>query len=126
MKGIVLSKGIGIGKAHIFKKPQYEIPKDSAGDIKSEMEVYERALHKTSAEIESLIQKAKEDKQDETSAVFEAHLFMLQDPQLDEEIKGLVFNQGYNIVHAVHCAKIKFMVMMLTIEDDYFKEPQKT
>ncbi len=122
MKGLIVSKGIGLGKAFLYEKDELVITEDKIQNTAEAIQQYESALLKTKKQLEMKISMCKGRGQVETAEVFEAHLLILQDPELDGDIRRTVTEEGYNLAYCIKEAKKKFMDMMLAIDDVYFQE----
>ncbi len=87
LKGIPASPGIAIGPAFLYGKEEFVIYKRKITDeeIPSEIAKFEEALIKTRQEILEL-QKTLSQKGASSAKIFEAHLLLLEDRMLIEEV----------------------------------------
>ena len=88
LKGIPAAPGINIGKAYLLGHEEYLVQKRSISedDIPLEISRFEDALIKTRKEILSLHEKVSEGMGTEHAEIFDAHLLVLEDRMLIEEV----------------------------------------
>jgi phosphoenolpyruvate-protein phosphotransferase (PTS system enzyme I) len=122
-KGNAVSKGIGMGYAYIYK--QYVATKHeiliSAGKVDEEISAYQTTRQQAEREIEG-IRQFLENKKDEKSKIFTAHLDILNDVAIAEEIENFIKNEHYSYPYAIHTVYDMFIEMLSQVEDDLIKE----
>jgi len=132
-KGNAVSKGIGIGRAYIYKPYIPHIREEfiSDSDIDKELETYEKVKHQAQKEI-SNIQKFLEENDDDKSKIFDAHLEILNDILIAEEmnkpIKGVLITRYSGKRYEMSISNIKEMlevpILGIIPEEDSIKESQ--
>ncbi|HBE78496.1 MAG TPA: phosphoenolpyruvate--protein phosphotransferase, partial [Firmicutes bacterium] len=122
--GIIGSGGIAIGRAYILKKETVTINKDFIDDnrLNEELNQVDEAVELTKAQIARIKERASEDFSAEEVAIFEAHLMILEDPELINGIKELIINEKLHSSNAAAKVIENFMGMFSNIEDEYLKE----
>ncbi len=122
--GIIGSGGIAIGRAYILKKETVTINKDLIDDnrLNAELNQVDEAVELTKAQIARIKERASEDFSAEEAAIFEAHLMILEDPELINGIKELIINEKLHSANAATKVIENFMDMFSNIEDEYLKE----
>jgi len=122
-KGHAVSKGIGIGHAYLYK--QYVAVNSEAlikeSQIDQELLQYQNTRAQAEKEIES-IKMFLEKKPDDKFMIFAAHLEILNDIMIAEEIKNYIIRDKYSYPYAIHKVYDKFIEMLSTVKDDLFKE----
>lgn len=122
-KGNAVSKGIGIGFAYLYK--QYVAVKTETlileSQVDSEVLKYQKTRAQAEREIEG-IRQFLEDKKDEKSKIFTAHLDILNDVAIAEEIENFIRNEKYSYPYAIHSVYDMFIGMLSAVEDDLIKE----
>lgn len=127
LRGLPISKGIGIGSPIFFFNPDDEIPEISIAkkEIDKEVERYRRALCLSRQDVEGLQQMSLHEGPPEIVAILGAHLEMLQDPLMttviEEKIRELQRNTESVVHHLIEEYKHKFS----TLKDHYFQERVK-
>lgn len=122
MKGIVVSKGIGIGRAYVLKEQQFQIPIKSKLDPTLEQEALDAAIESVRNDIEKTKVLAAESIGKSAVEILDAHLMFLDDPEFYQRIKTLLANEGFTAAFATEQVKNEFVSIMEALEDDYLKE----
>lgn len=88
-KGIAASPGISIAPAFLFIDDTTEIPRYhiSVEGVSDELARYHEASLLARREIEALRDRARHEAGEEQAAIFDAHLMMLEDPEVLEQIE---------------------------------------
>ena len=121
-KGIGVSSGISIGKVQIVNHKKVEILQKNIIDVEVEVSRYDEAIAISKVEIEAIIKTTKEQMSEEHGQIFEAHLLMLQDPQLYSEVKNYIINEKTNSEYALQKVSSMFIDMFKTMNDEYMRE----
>ncbi|VTU07096.1 phosphoenolpyruvate-protein phosphotransferase [Actinobacillus indolicus] len=122
--GIAASPGIVFGKALVLKEEPIVLntKKITAAQIEAEKAKFFAGREKAAAQLTAIKEKARRTLGEEKEAIFEGHLMILEDEELEEEILGYVEE---NLVTAdVAASKIIDMqaTMLAEIDDEYLKE----
>ncbi|HPB08039.1 MAG TPA: phosphoenolpyruvate--protein phosphotransferase, partial [Rectinema sp.] len=123
IKGIGVSPGVAIAPAFVYIDdsgiiPQYHI---SAEDVQSEMARFHEASLLAKKEIEALRDRAKKEAGEEQAAIFDAHIMMLDDPVLLEQIELSLKEKQFNVEAAVLSFESE-MVNKLSSSQDPLKQ----
>ncbi|MBU1077340.1 MAG: phosphoenolpyruvate--protein phosphotransferase [Spirochaetes bacterium] len=124
LKGIPVSPGIAIGKAHIFDEEKYIIPKYKIEleSIQKEITKFNQALQKTKNELKK-IQKVFTDKiKNEKLDFFKMHLLILDDPYLKDSVLIEIAENNKNAEWALYDVMSKHINSLSNIEDEYLSE----
>jgi phosphotransferase system enzyme I (PtsI) len=102
-KGIAVSPGVSIAPAFIFVDDSAEIPQYhiTVADVQSELARFREASLLAKKEIETLRDHAKKEAGEEQAAIFDAHLMMLDDPELLEQIEHSLNDNLFNVESAI-------------------------
>lgn len=119
IKGIPVSPGVTIAPAFVFADdasdiPEYAIEPDH---VPEEIARYHEASRLARQEIEALRDKAKSEAGEEQAAIFDAHLMMLEDPDVLERIEREI-NETLRNVEAVLLAFETEMIETLSSSPD--------
>lgn len=118
MQGIAASPGIAIGKVLVLA--------DEAAEGKvcvhiDQQQAFQQALAVSKTEIAALRAKVSSRSGDDTAAVFDAHLLMLEDPSLLDPISQAI-EEGANAVAAVQGASQALAAVFAELDDEYMRE----
>lgn len=122
IKGISASNGITIGKAFILKKDDFEITKKIVKNEKEENKRFITTLEKAKVQISKIMEDTKEKLGEEKSKIFEAHLFMLDDPEFTGKVSEKILKQKINAEYALKSTSEELVAIFEQIEDDYMRE----
>lgn len=124
LKGIAASPGIGIGKVLVLGKEELVPPKlkISHEDIAREIYRLEEALIETRKEISLLQKKILNELGFDHAKVFEAHLLVLEDRVLIEDIIQQIKTKKINVEYAFAQSIKKYIDTLLRLEDEYLRE----
>lgn len=122
-KGSAVSHGIGIGKAYIYQQyiPQIEKEIIDSKLINLEIDQYKKTKEIARGEI-TQIKQLLLDKEDSKSAIFDAHLEMLNDSVLYDETIALIENKRYAYPYAIKIAFDKYIDMLSQSDNQFMNE----
>lgn len=124
LRGLPISRGIGIGLPLFFSTTDDEVLEISISQnkIEDEVERYRQALQLSRQDVERLQQLSLNDGPPEIVNILGAHLEMLQDPLMttvmEEKIRSICKNPEFVIVNVIDEYKKRFR----SIKDGYFQE----
>ena len=124
LRGIPASPGIKIGKAYLLGREEYHIPKNSVTekDIPNEISRFEDALIQTRKEIIDLQKKIAEAMGTEHAEIFDAHLLVLEDRMLIEEVISRVKKEKLAVDFIFSEVLKKYAEVFSRMEDEYLRE----
>lgn len=124
LKGVPAASGIAYGPAFILDKVEFILPKRTimANEVNSEIARFEEALNKARQEIHLLKEKINEEMGVNKAQIFDAHLLILEDPTLIEQVyKGIKENK-YSAEYVFSKVIKKYVRAFAEIPDEYLKE----
>ncbi|EYB69219.1 phosphoenolpyruvate-protein phosphotransferase [Deinococcus phoenicis] len=121
LTGIAASPGLGVGPAFVLLPPDLTFETRSGQDAAAERARLEAALAASRADIERIRERARASLGDEHAAIFDAHLLLLSDPELDAAITAGL-NGGLNAEAALVGASDTFITMFESLDDPYLRE----
>ena len=124
MKGIGVSEGIAVGKAHLVEReriaiPRRLIPRDR---VENEVERFHQALERAKsvlAQIKELVLTAESR---EPAFIIDAHLMMLEDELLVEGTVKLIREAGINAEWALRRKVASLVASFTRMSDPYLRE----
>jgi len=117
-KGIAASPGIAIAKAIVVKQEKYVPPLSTVTDTEAEWIRYQAALQAAKGEIEQIHQLTIEKLGEQHAEIFEGHLLILDDPDLNDGIEAAIKEESYNAEYALHTTAQQFIRMLLELDDE--------
>ncbi len=122
LKGIAASAGIAIAKAYRLQEPPLNIEKKEVSDKKTEIERFKAAIAKAKAELEKIKEHAHTALGADKAAIFSAHILVLSDPELLDNVKNKIENEGINAEAAMKETSEMFVTMFESMDNEYMKE----
>ncbi len=122
LKGIAASSGITIAKAYKLEVPQVTIVKTEVEDSAAEVEKFQKAINESREDIEKIKEKASSKLSEEELEIFDAHLMVVDDPALSEEVINMINNDHVNAEYALDVVANNYIAMFDALEDEYMKE----
>ena len=124
ISGILASPGIAFGKALLLQEDDIVLNKTPISDNQVEAEVkrFFDARNKSSEQLEGIKQKALETFGEEKEAIFEGHIMLLEDEELEEEILALIKSDKMSADFAIYTVIEEQAVALESLDDDYLKE----
>lgn len=124
LQGIAVSPGIAIGEALVldnegFRIPRRFLPRDA---VEEELARLDRALTAAVAEVEHNRKQVADQLGDEYAAIFSAHIQMLRDPRLHEEIEEMIRARHYSPEYAVSRALRRYAKVFQSLKGQYMAE----
>jgi len=124
LKGIAAASGISIGPAYKIGKEEFVVAKYAIREeeIPLQIQMFEEALIKTRREIIDLQKRISADMGQEEAQIFDAHLLVLEDRMLIEEVISRLKNGHLNVAYVFSEVLKKYIQVFSNIEDEYLKE----
>ncbi|MGI8967172.1 MAG: phosphoenolpyruvate--protein phosphotransferase, partial [Limisphaerales bacterium] len=123
-KGIPVSAGICRGKILVLGKSEVSIPRNeiSESELSPQIERLEKALLQTRRQILEVQRQVSEGIGADHATIFDAHLLVLEDPVLIEEVTRLMQEKKVNVEFAFHQFAEKYAATLSKIDDEYLRE----
>ena len=123
-KGIAAAPGISVGKALRIDKEDLIVPKTAIRqeDVPFQIQLFEEALIQTRREIIELQKRIATEMGQDQAQIFDAHLLVLEDRMLIEEVISRLKNELLNVAYIFHEVLKKYIDVFSKIEDEYLKE----
>jgi phosphoenolpyruvate-protein phosphotransferase (PTS system enzyme I) len=125
LRGIPVSPGVCRGKIVVLHDersdsiPRYPI---SLADIPDHIGRLEQALLKTRHQLLAVQEKVSAGIGSKDASIFEAHLLLLEDPILLDEVRRFIEKESVNIEYAFSAAADKLAKAFASIDDEYLRE----
>ena len=124
LKGIAAAGGISIGPAYKLGSEEFIVLRQAIAweDIPIQIQLFEEALIKTRREIIEMQKRISLDMGQEEAQIFDAHLLVLEDRMLIEEVISRLKKEQLNVAYIFSEVLKKYISVFLKIEDEYLKE----
>lgn len=124
LKGIAAASGISIGQAYKIGKEEFVITREPIReeDIPVQIQLFEESLIKTRREIIELQKRINAEMGQEEAEIFDAHLLVLEDRMLIEEVISRLKKERVNVAYIFSGVLKKYIDVFFRIEDEYLKE----
>ncbi|MCP4649875.1 MAG: phosphoenolpyruvate--protein phosphotransferase [PVC group bacterium] len=124
IKGVAASPGIAIGRVYLWDSEDYNIHtypvKESS--LATEIVRFEEALIKTRAEIIDIQKKLSKEMGVEHAEIFNAHLLVLEDRMLIEEVINKIKKERVNVERIFVEVLKKYCDIFSKMDDEYLRE----
>lgn len=121
-KGIGASPGVALGKALVVEHSELVIEKKSIDNVEAEIAKLENAVAVSKEELVKVKEKASEELGAEEAEIFEAHLLVLEDPELIGSAIDKIKTENVNAEYALNEIKEMFVSMFESMDNEYMKE----
>jgi|CZKM01.1.fsa_nt_gi phosphotransferase system enzyme I (PtsI) len=123
-RGIPVSTGVCRGKILVLGRARPTIAQRHVADadLAEEVNRLEKALVQTRHQILEVQHKVSEGMGAQEGGIFEAHLLVLEDRTLLDEVVRVIQQQKVNAEHAFHMVAERYAAMLSAIEDEYLRE----
>ncbi|MFS2222152.1 phosphoenolpyruvate-protein phosphotransferase PtsI [Pantoea sp. B65] len=124
ISGILASPGIAFGKALLLKEDEIVInrKKISAEHVDQEVQRFLDGRSKAAEQLEAIKIKAGETFGEEKEAIFEGHIMLLEDEELEQEIIALIKDEHASADAAAHSVIEGQAKALEELDDEYLKE----
>ena len=123
-RGIAVSAGVCRGKAVVLHHARHaivrrELPLET---VPAEVKRFEHALVRTRQQITEVQRRVADTMSSSEADIFDAHLLMLEDRVLIEEVIKIIHEQKANADFAFHTASDRYIAVLEAVEDEYLRE----
>ncbi|MCF6408697.1 phosphoenolpyruvate--protein phosphotransferase [Pseudalkalibacillus salsuginis] len=120
--GIGASAGIAIAKVFKLENPALEIVKTTINNPEQEVERFKEAISQSKTELEVIKDHAEKELGEDKAAIFAAHLLVLQDPELIDNVTSKINEDKTNAESALDEVSGMFISMFENMDNEYMKE----
>ena len=117
-KGIAASPGIAVGKALVLKKENIIIERNKIDDLEKEKSRFREAIKVSRTQIEMIKEKAGE----EQGNIMDAHIMILEDPELSSNVDDKIQSENINVEAALDDVLNLFISIFESMDNEYMKE----
>ena len=121
-KGTGASPGIALGKALVIEHSELVIEKKTIENIDKEIQKLESAVKVSKEELTKVKEKALAELGEHEAEIFEAHLLVLEDPELIGSAISKIRDEKVNADYALNEIKEMFVAMFESMDNEYMRE----
>ncbi|PTH71264.1 phosphoenolpyruvate--protein phosphotransferase [Staphylococcus agnetis] len=122
MKGIAASDGVAIAKAYMLIEPDLSFSETTTNDTEAEVLKFNEALKNSKIELTKIRNNAEEQLGPDKAAIFDAHLLVLDDPELIQPIEAKIRDEKASAPHALTEVTQNFIMIFESMDNEYMKE----
>ena len=124
LRGIPVSNGVCRGKIVVLGKTHDAAPRKeiSETDVAQEIQRLEHALVQTRHQIQEVQRKVADALGAKDASIFDAHMLVLEDPTLIDEVIRLIQEQRINAEPAFQQVAEKYAATLNNMHDEYLRE----
>lgn len=120
--GTGASPGIALGKALVIEHSELVIEKRNISNIEEEIQKLENAVKVSKDELTKVKEKALVELGEHEAEIFEAHLLVLEDPELVDSAISKIRDEKVNADYALNEIKEMFVAMFESMDNEYMRE----
>ncbi|MDR0846047.1 MAG: phosphoenolpyruvate--protein phosphotransferase [Lactobacillales bacterium] len=120
--GIAASDGVAVAPVYKLVQPDLSFDRKEVADTALEIERLDKALEVSKGELQQIRDKAATSLGEEEAKVFDAHMLVLEDPEMVGQIKSAITDTRINAEAALTDVSDMFIGIFETMEDAYMKE----
>lgn len=122
MEGIGVSPGIVIGKVLLKEEKQIIIEKKDIISYEEEIQRFKMAIENSKSEIQDIYNNVLKNIGESEASIFEAHLMILEDPEMLEQIEKKIEDNKVNAEWALKEISEMFISIFEDMDNEYMKE----
>src|SRR5881394_1314202 len=123
-RGIPVSAGVCRGKVLVIRRNRPMVTKRTLAEaeVPEEINRLERAISETRTQIQAVQDRVVTAMGAKEASIFDAHLLVLEDRTLLDEVVRAIQHDKANAEHAFHSVAERYAAMLAAIDDDYLRE----
>ena len=122
IKGIAASDGVAIAKAYLLVEPDLSFTNEKITDTDAEIKKFRNALEASKIELTKIRNNAEKSLGADKAAIFDAHLLVLDDPELIQPIEDKIANEKVNAPKALNEVTTQFITIFESMDNEYMRE----
>ncbi|HCY1316327.1 TPA: phosphoenolpyruvate--protein phosphotransferase [Staphylococcus aureus] len=123
IKGIAASDGVAIAKAYLLVEPDLTFDKnEKVTDVEGEVAKFNNAIEASKVELTKIRNNTEVQLGADKAAIFDAHLLVLDDPELIQPIQDKIKNENANAATALTDVTTQFVTIFESMDNEYMKE----
>ncbi|PWZ83164.1 phosphoenolpyruvate--protein phosphotransferase, partial [Staphylococcus pseudintermedius] len=119
---IAASDGVAIAKAYLLVEPDLSFSNEKTDQPEAEVQKFNEALNNSKIELTKIRNHAEEQLGADKAAIFDAHLLVLDDPELIQPIEEKIKNESASAPQALTEVTQNFITIFESMDNEYMKE----
>jgi phosphotransferase system enzyme I (PtsI) len=116
------SPGISIARTLVIKSEEIKIEQDHVSDAAMELSRFMKAVEQSAEQIKALQTKTLTKLGQDKAQIFEAHLMLLQDPELIEAVESKIQHNKLKSTKALNEVADSFIAIFEAMDQEYLRE----
>jgi len=123
-QGIGVSAGVSQARVVVLGKSTHTVTRQpiTEGQVSAEIQRFEQALVQTRHQLIEVQKRLAEKTGGDYASIFEAHLLVLDDPELNNEVLRRIQKDRLNAEFAYHSVAEGFATSLAAVDDEYLRE----
>ncbi|TDM12361.1 phosphoenolpyruvate--protein phosphotransferase [Macrococcus lamae] len=122
LNGIGASDGVAIAKAYLLVEPDLSYTNDTVSDSEAEVVKFKAAINQSKVELTQIRNNAEVALGPDKAAIFDAHLLVLEDPELIQPIEDDILTNQSNAAAALMTVANNFVTIFESMDNEYMRE----
>src|SRR5699024_645627 len=122
INGIAASDGVAIARAYLLVEPDLSYNSEKVSDIDAEIAKFNDAIETSKVELTKIRNNAEKNLGADKAAIFDAHLLVLDDPELIQPIEDKIKDKQVNAPTALSDVTGQFITIFENMDNEYIKE----
>lgn len=122
INGIAASDGVAIAKAYLLVEPDLSFTNEKVTDTDAEIRKFRNALEASKIELTKIRNNAEKQLGPDKAAIFDAHLLVLDDPELIQPIEDKIANEKVSAPEALDEVTSQFITIFESMDNEYMRE----
>ncbi len=124
INGIPASPGIAVAKVFLFEEKEINVIRNKIKkeEVENEIKLFEKSLLDSIEDLNKLKHIALERLGQEKAAIFDAHIEIINDPSIKNEVLEIIKTDFVNAAFAFEKVMNKYINIFSSMDDEYFKE----
>ncbi|MBO1002537.1 phosphoenolpyruvate--protein phosphotransferase [Pseudogracilibacillus auburnensis] len=122
LHGIAASNGYAFGKAYKLIEPDLSFEKTTIENSDEEIQRFHEAIKNAKKELAKIREKVTNEQGEVNAAIFDAHLLVLDDPELISTIENKINEEKVNAESALRETTDTYIQMFEQLENEYMRE----
>lgn len=122
MNGIAASDGVAIARAYLLVESDLSFERDKVADVDAEINKFRNAIDTSKVELTKIRNNAEDNIGPDKAAIFDAHLLILDDPEIIKPVEEKISNEQVNAPTALTDVTSQFVTIFESMDNEYMKE----
>ncbi|MDO0964899.1 phosphoenolpyruvate--protein phosphotransferase [Staphylococcus haemolyticus] len=122
INGIAASDGVAIAKAYLLVESDLSFTNEKVTDTDAEIQKFRNALEASKIELTKIRNNAEKQLGPDKAAIFDAHLLVLDDPELIQPIEDKIANEKVSAPEALDEVTSQFITIFESMDNEYMRE----